>query len=73
MAVPYARRFKRTGAQYIAKTPASRGGFLILAYPSIMMTFFSGSFFSSFFGMHRLSTPCSSFAVMSASVSASPT
>ena len=43
------------------------------SYPSIMMTFFSGSFFSSFLGMFRLSTPCSSFAPMSASVSASPT
>ena len=42
-------------------------------YPSIMMTFFSGSFFSSFFGIFRLSTPCSSFAPISASVSASPT
>ena len=45
----------------------------ILVYPSIMMTFFSGRFFSSFLGMFRLSTPCSSFAPMSASVRVSPT
>ncbi len=41
--------------------------------PSIIMVFFSGSFLTSCFGMHRLSTPCSSLAVMSASVSPSPT
>jgi len=41
--------------------------------PSIMMTFFSGTLRASAFGTFRLSTPFSKRAVMSCSVSVSPT
>ena len=43
-------------------------------YFNMAMVFFSGSFaFASFFGMRSVSTPCSSFALISSSVISSPT
>ena len=47
---------------------------LVRTHPSMAMVFFSGSFaFASFFGMRSVSTPCSSFALISSSVISSPT
>ena len=67
----------QTGRGFHIKDPPPRsvrvGGKGLFHQPSIMMVFFSGSFFASTFGMLRLSTPFSSFAPMSVSVSASPT
>ena len=44
-----------------------------MLYPSIRMVFFSGSFFASFLGISRLSTPFSYLALMSSSVMLPPT
>lgn len=41
--------------------------------PSIIIVFFSGTAFASFFGRHRLNTPCLKDAFTSSSVSSSPT
>ena len=44
-----------------------------ISYPSIRMVFFSGTFFASFFGKVKLSTPFSYLALMSSSVILLPT
>ena len=54
------------------RIPAAAGGERC-DQPSIMIVFFSGTAFASFFGMFRLSTPCLKDALISSSVTFSLT
>ena len=65
--------FQRGRKEKTRRMLLQRANVLKYTYPSIRMVFFSGTFFASFFGIVKLRTPFSYLALMSSSVTLSPT